>query len=80
MESASEQTVDATAQLTPKSWKLGCKTKSCVGWSYNALRFKSKADCEQYGRELFDRWTALSAYEAHPCDDEPNFVPRPPQG
>lgn len=66
--------VIATATPDPRSWKLGCRVKSDPPghWSYNGLRFKTKEECEAYGRDLFSRWTALDKYEAHPSEDEPN--------
>jgi hypothetical protein len=56
----------------PRSWKLACRTTEGGPWSYNALRFPSKKACLNYGGHLYQRWTGLHSYEAHPSDDEPN--------
>lgn len=56
----------------PKSYKVGVKGRTCTEWAYNALRFKSKDDAEQWGRDLYARWTGCHQWEVHPSDDEPN--------
>lgn len=59
----------------PKSFKVGVKTHSDADWCYNAMRFPTEEQAKSYGRDLFSRWTAMTDYEAHPCDDEPNVQP-----
>lgn len=57
------------------SFKLGCKTYGDTNWAYNALRFPTKEAAEAYGMDLYSRWMALYAYEAHECTDEVNVKP-----
>lgn len=56
----------------PTSWKVGVKTPSDHTWCYNGLRFATKEAAEEYGRDLYMRWTAVTEWEAHPADEEPN--------
>lgn len=61
--------------MEPKSYKVGVKTPGDVNWGYNALRFVTKEMAEAYGRDLFLRWTAVTAWEVQASDDEPNRFP-----
>lgn len=63
---------ESIAPAEPKSFKVGCKTKSDTEWAYNALRFKTQEEAEEYGKDLYSRWTALDKWEVHPSEDEPN--------
>jgi hypothetical protein len=56
----------------PRSYKVGCKTRGDSEWAYNALRFATREQAEEYGADLYSRWTALDQYEVHESDDDPN--------
>lgn len=55
-----------------KSFKVGCKTRGDVNWAYNSLRFVTREQAQDYGADLYSRWTALESYEVHDSDDVPN--------
>jgi hypothetical protein len=61
--------------MEPKSYKVGVKTPGDVNWAYNALRFATKELADQYGKDLFARWTAVTAWEVQASDEEPNRFP-----
>lgn len=54
------------------SFKVGVKTGNDTDWSYNALRFKTEAEAQRYGEDLFSRWTAVKEFAVHPSEDAPN--------
>ena len=54
------------------SYKVACKTHGDVNWGYNALRFAVREDAEEWGEQLFFRWTALEEWEVQESDEEPN--------
>ena len=63
-----------TAPATPKSFKVAVRTSSCKpdAWTYNGMRYAKEEDARKAGESLYMRWTAVTHWEVHPSDDEPN--------
>jgi hypothetical protein len=54
------------------SFKVGCKTRGDMNWAYNALRFATREQAQNYAEDLYSRWMALDSYEVQESDDAPN--------
>ena len=55
------------------SWKPAVKVFGESAWSYNALRFDSKAECEAWLRDLSARWTLVKEWQAQESNDPVNY-------
>jgi hypothetical protein len=66
--------MNETVAAPPKSFKVAVRTASCgpTDWSYNAMRYATEQAAKDAGASLYRRWTAVTHYEVHPSDDEPN--------
>ena len=62
-------------QENPRSWKPAVKVagEAQDKWSYNGLRFATKAEALDNAKDLMGRWMMVTDYDAHPSDDEPNY-------
>lgn len=49
-----------------------CEVEVGGSWSTNGLRFASPAEAEDYGRDLYSRWTGPSAYRARARMEQPS--------
>lgn len=56
-----------------KSFKPVVKTVGDPTWRGNALRFRTHAEALESARELSTRWLMVTAHDAHPSEDEPNY-------
>lgn len=55
---------------TPRSYKLGCIVRGEHDRvHYNGLRFATFDECDDYGRDLYRRWTMLDGWQVEPCDE-----------
>lgn len=65
-----DQIDDMLARPTVTSFKLGCVVRNEPGRvHFNALRFATHEECEEYGKDLYSRWTMLESYEVRPSDE-----------
>lgn len=55
-----------------RSWKVEVIADDSNSWVHNGLRFKSKAAAEEWGADLFMRWTAVREWRVTESDEEPN--------
>ena len=55
------------------SYMVGCIVHGETQWSYNGLRFATKAEGDQYGIDLYSRWTGLKMWQTHESDDAVNY-------
>lgn len=42
-------------------------------WSNNAIRFATRAESDQYARDLMSRWTLVDTYRTVLSDDDVNY-------
>ena len=42
-----------------KPYRVEVQSDTTGTWATNALRFETEAEAEEYGRDLFQRWTAV---------------------
>ena len=54
------------------SYKLGVKTPGDVEFISNALCFETEKEAEDYGRDLFSRWTAVKETKVSLSDEPVN--------
>lgn len=71
-----------------RSWAPEVQTYGSAAWAGNALRFVTRTEATDYGRELAGRWTAVLDWRAVPSADKVNYrfdyaaahaVPVPPE-
>lgn len=58
--------------LVPQSFKVEVQADSTRTWAGNGLRFHTQQQAEDYGRDLFSRWTAVREWRVVPSPDAPN--------
>jgi hypothetical protein len=51
------------------SWKVEVQADNTRSWSSNQLRFATEEEAQQYGRDLFTRWTAVREWRTARSDD-----------
>ena len=57
------------------SWKAEVQVKGeGERWHDNALRFATKAEAVDYGKDLYSRWTLTTAHRATESVDPVNYV------
>lgn len=52
-----------------KKYRVGIKTADDKDWVYNGLRFETREAAEQYGQDLWSRWTAVTEWEVHEVEE-----------
>jgi hypothetical protein len=61
-------------QTTVRSYKLGCIVRGEPDrLHYNGCRFATAEECEEYGRDLYRRWTMLDGYVVVPSPDPVSY-------
>ena len=56
------------------SYKSEVQTVNDPKWYTNTLRFKTEKEAQEYGLDLFSRWTATVAHRAAPSGDAVNYT------
>lgn len=67
-----EQAAAVIDGLQVNSWVPEVIADNSGKWAGNGLRFRTKAEAEQWAKELSWRWTAVREYRAAPSEDPPN--------
>lgn len=52
------------------SWKAEIKVPNDPKWYDNAVRFKSRDEALNYGRDLYNRWTTAEHWRVIETDDD----------
>lgn len=55
------------------SYKLGVKIPGDTEFVFNALRFETEKEAEEYGIDLFSRWTAVRETWVITSDEPVNY-------
>jgi hypothetical protein len=64
---------DALKELTDeetKSWGVVVQADSSGKWSGNQLRFTTEEEAQHYGRDLYSRWTLVTAWKTIRTTDD----------
>lgn len=54
-------------------FKLGVKTPGDTEFVFNALCFETEQEAEDYGRDLFSRWSAVKETKVLTSDEPINY-------
>lgn len=77
-----------TDNTEARSWASEVETLGSAGWAGNALRFATRTEAQDYGRELAGRWMLVTDWRAVASADQVNYrfdyaaaraVPVPPE-
>jgi hypothetical protein len=53
----------------PNSWKVEVQADNTRTWKSNQLRFATEREAQEYGRDLFTRWTAVKEWRTARSDE-----------